>query len=58
MYGISADTTTREDNPILDTMQPREVVGSDIFFVKNKIFLCNVDYYTMFSTVKKKQSGS
>ena len=34
-----------------------EVVGADIFFVKNKRLLCNVDYYSMYPLIENKQQS-
>ena len=33
--------------------KPWEVVGADIFMIKNEIMLCIVDYYSKFLVVKK-----
>ena len=36
--------------------KPWEVVGADIFSIKNRILLCIVDYYNKFPIVKKPEA--
>ena len=53
---ISADTTIRKAILYEVLYKPWEVVGADIFFVKNKTLLYILDYYNKFPI--KKKAGS
>ena len=56
MPGISETQPHKKTIPYEVPCIPEEVVGADIFSIKNYTLLCIVDYYSRFPVIKKADS--